>query len=134
MKLTQNLKMFAVLTLIYSAIFFHVLYTNIALAQWGIVSAAGVVFFVMMFLTGLLLGMKDEQAKTRINLSFAYHLVTFIVVNAVHFLWFFADWIPLRTTFFEFGIGIAAWGLGLFVHYIFAKKSIKGYDANEVFE
>lgn len=126
--LSTNQKIFALITLLLSATFFYLLCQFIRSEQYNYVIACSAMFGSMMFLSGFVFGIRDKGISEKLHLSFRYHLITYLIVNAMGtmFLLIFMGFslqnvlIVLSTLLF--------WGLGLTVHYNFEIKRWKRAD------
>ena len=132
--ITNNLKYFGGLTLIFSIAFFYYLYSAV-LAQsysdiWIYVSLYGAALFI----SGFVLGYRDPVRKSRLDLGFYYHLITFIVVNFVGIISLFIAMGFSFRTLLNAAASLIFWGLGLLVHYYFSSRSIKGINKREIFD
>ena len=117
-----NQKIFAIITLLLSAIFFHYLYQFISGEQYDYVVVCSTMFGTVMFLSAFTIGYKDKSKSKMLSLGFVYHLITYLIVNVMGtiFLLFymgisFQSILTISSTLFF-------WGLGLAVHYYFGKK------------
>jgi len=131
--MTKNLKYFSGLTLIFSAVFFHNLYSALQTQSFNNIWIFAILYGAILFSTGLFLGYKDSVRKSRADLGFQYHLMTFIIVNGIGIPWMFIS-IGLKTeTLLSATIQFISWGIGLFIHYYFSSRSMKGMNKEEVF-
>jgi hypothetical protein len=104
----------------------------IDLKQWQSVYIIAFTFAVCMFVNGLLNGYFDNERLQRIDINFRYHLITYLVVNGMHFIF-----LLLPNTHYNLlnaFLSALFWGIGLFAHHSYSKKSIKGYAIEELFE
>lgn len=123
---------FAIVCVALTASFLYTLNKFISNQQWESINIIAIIYGALMFVNGLLNGYFDTNRLLRIDLSFRYHLITFITVNGVHVIF-----LLLANTNFTIVNALLStlfWGIGLFVHYLYAKKTIKGYTAEELFE
>ena len=131
--MTKNLKYFSGLTMIFSALFFYNLHSALQTQSYDNIWIFAVLYGAILFCTGLFLGYKDSVRKSRADLGFQYHLMTFIIVNGIGIPWMFIS-IGLKTeTLLSASIQFVSWGIGLFVHYYFSSRSLKGMNKEEVF-
>ncbi len=131
--MTKNLKYFSGLTLIFSAVFFYNLYSALQTQSYSNIWIFAILYGAILFCTGLFLGYKDSVRKSRADLGFQYHLMTFIIVNGIGIPWMFIS-IGLKTeTLLSASTQFIPWGIGLFVHYYFSSRSMKGMNKEEVF-
>ena len=120
--LSTNQKIFSLITLLLSATFFYLLYQFIRSEQYNYVIACSAMFGSMMFLSGFVFRFRDKGISEKLHLSFRYHLIAYLIVNAMGtmFLLIFMGFsfqsvlTILSTLFF--------WGLGLAAHHYFRKK------------
>ncbi|MEO9483987.1 MAG: hypothetical protein ABJG47_11095 [Ekhidna sp.] len=132
--MSKNLKYFSGLAMLFSVIFFHYLYTNLIIEHYENILAYAVIYGVSLFISGLILGYNDPVRGSRLDLGYYYHLVTFIIVNFVGLISLLAA-MGFNTYNLLIGtLSILPWTLGLFVHYYFSNKSIKGFDKQSAFE
>ena len=133
-KLTPNLKIFSTITIIMT-IAFHWLLTSFLEATtytWIIPLAIG--YAALMFANGWINGSREQAFATRIDLGFAYHLMTIIVVMPI---WLYFAWIRMNAHHLSMWVettGMVSWLVGLLIHYLISRSSIKGYDRKEVFD
>ena len=133
-KLSGNLKVFGALAFIYTLVFNYYYSAFITDGLWSNVAIAATLYFFAMFATGLLLGFKDPIKATRFDQGFQYHLVTYTVVNATRILWTLSDFSAEADTIGMSLLTALSWGVGLLVHYLVVKRTIKGISRDEVFE
>lgn len=133
-KLTTNLKYFAIALMVLTLTFSYYLYSFIASEQYTNIIVLATAFGISVFAVGLYFGYNDKEVNTKIDLGFNYHLFTYIIVNGIGIIWLFSV-----LGFTNENIKMAAsqllfWGIGLFVHYLFSRRSIKGYDRDTIFK
>ncbi|AXT20725.1 hypothetical protein D7030_11875 [Flavobacteriaceae bacterium AU392] len=132
--MTNNLKYFSGLTLIFSIIFFYYLYSDITIQSYNKIWIYAILYGMTLFISGLILGYKDPVRNSIYDLGFQYHLTTFIIVNCIGFIAsLIAMGINLKTLLTSI-MPIIFWGLGLLIHYYFSLKSIKGINKKEIFD
>lgn len=132
--MTNNLKYFSGLTLIFSAAFFYYLYSALQTKSFDNIWLFAILFGVALFIAGLILGYKDPVRKSRADLSFQYHLMTFIIVNVIGIPWLFISMGLNNDALLSAAFQCIPWGIGLFVHYYFSSRSIKGMNKEEIFD
>ena len=64
LRLTRNSTIFVFLALVYSGLFFYLLFSSIMAQTWGRIGYITSGYAIMMFLTGLLLGATDPVQKS----------------------------------------------------------------------
>ena len=131
--MTRNLKIFTVLSLAWSVLFFSVLHWALFSPdeRGGWIIAAAVTYGLGFALMGLLLGMNDKARNTRLNLGLWYAFLASLASSIVGGIWilFFRpdEWesllIMLAISSVIFGIQFAA-----------THKSIKGIARKELFK
>lgn len=130
LKKNKNIMLFSVLTLLYTVGFYSLLERLLSTEKWNFILIIIVVYILLMLSTGKLLGDK-EDTLVRSDNGFTYHAATFLIVNAVGFGWIL---IFRPTNILYQVISSLSWFVGLLVHYVESKKSLKGYDKKEVFK
>ena len=132
--MTNNLKYFSGSTLIFSILFFYYLFSSLQANEYDNIWLIAAVFGVLLFFTGLFLGRQDSVRHSRADLSFQYHLMTFIIVNGVGIPWLLISMGADNGTLINVAYQCIPWGIGLAVHYYFSSKSIKGVNKEEIFD
>ena len=132
--MSNNLIYFSGLTLTFSVIFFYYLYANLIIESYDKIWIYALLYGTALFISGLTLGYKDSVRKSRLDLGFQYHLMTFVVVNGVGIISLLIA-MGFSTQNFITGIlSILFWTLGILVHYYYSLKTIKGMDKEEIFD
>ena len=133
LSLSRNLKLFSVLMTIYSIVFQNYYNQFLNEENWNYVILCAAGLFVTSFATGLILGWKDPLRNHRNDLGFLYHLMTYITVNAVAVVWFLAGLSSDKVTPVMIIMMVISWGVGLLVHHLISRKTIKGMTKTEAF-
>ena len=134
MHLTRNLWIFATSFAVYSIVFHQLLSRTLDAGRheqiWMIATGYG----VLTFLTALLLGRFDSVRASRGVLAFQYNLITFAVSVLVWVAWSALGLaaVEVRSTTYLLGMGF--WGLGVFVHYLSSRNTVKGIPKKEIFD
>lgn len=132
--ISNNLKYFALFTLILSILFFNYLYSSLEKDVYNNIVLFAILYGASVFISGLIYGFREKVRHTRGDIEFRYHLVTFSIVNSVG-ITFLIIYMGLN---FKNVLIISSqlffWGIGLLVHYYFSSRSIKGMDAGEIFK
>ena len=131
--MTDNLKYFSALVLIFSITFFYLLYSALLAQSYNHIWIYATSFGVALFISGFVFGYQDSVRKSRLDLGFQYHLMTFIIVNAIGIPSLF---IAMGFSFYTLLTGVLHlpfWALGLFVHHYYSSRSIKGMDKKDLF-
>ncbi len=132
-QLTKQSTQFAFTAIILTSLFSYFLFTWIATAQYAKIWPMAIGYGVGMFAAGYFNGVKDPIRKTRQDIGFLYHLLTYIIVNIIQFiaLVLILGWYePALEGLF---VQAVAWGIGLLIHYFFSRRSIKGHSKEELF-
>lgn len=133
LSLSRNLKLFSVLMTIYSIVF-QIYYNQFLDAEnWNYVLLCAAGLFVSSFATGLILGWRDPVRNHRNDLGFLYHLMTYISVNTVAVVWFLAGLSSDKVTLVIILTMVISWGVGLLIHHLISRKTIKGMTKTEAF-
>ncbi len=128
--ITPNLKKFAALTALYSVCFYYLLFAFHAHKIWIGITIAAAAYGILMFLTGMYFGKRDPIRKSRKDLDFMYHLATFVIVNSIGLI---AVLLAKPTELLSYFYGTGFWGIGLLMHYISSRNSLKGMRGKDVF-
>ena len=132
--LTNNLKYFCGLTLIFSITFFYYLYSSILIESYNKIWVYATLFGIALFISGFALGYNDSVRKSRLDLGFQYHLMTFIIVNFIGIVsLFIAMGFNMKTLLYSI-LSLIPWGIGLYANYYSSSKSIKGMDKKDIFD
>lgn len=132
-KITNNLKYFSVLTLVFSIAFFYSLYSSLATASFSNIWIYCSLFGISLFASGLGLGYNDSVRDSRIDLGFYYHLMTFIIVNSIGLIsMFLVMGFHIHTLYYSV-FSVFFWAIGLAIHYYFSSRTIKGIDKRDIF-
>jgi len=132
--MTINLKYFSGLAIFFSATFFHYLTTALKAHTFGNIWWFALLFGVLLFAAGFLLGRRDLVRMSRSDLGFQYHLMTFIIVNLIGITWFFVSMGINKATLLNALCQCVPWGIGLLIHYYYSSKTIKGMNKEELFD
>lgn len=133
LSLSRNLKLFSVLMTIYSIVFQYYYNQYLNAEDWNYVVLCAAGLFVASFATGMILGSKDPVRNHRNDLGFLYHLMTYITVNAIAVIWLLAGLSSDKVTPVMILLMVILWGVGLLVHYLISRKTLKGMTKTEAF-
>jgi hypothetical protein len=131
-KLSKNQLLFTLIAVVLTFTFLYTLSHFITNQIWNGIYIIAIGFGLLMFLNGLINGYFDDERKQRIDISFRYHFITYISINSVHFIYLFFD--DTNFKLLDAILGAIAWGIGLLAHFLYSRKTIKGYTAEELFE
>jgi cobalamin synthase len=132
MELTKNVKIFAAIGVINTAVFFPVLEWLLnRSSQHDWVWLAAVVYGVVWFMAGMLLGRSDNARDYRGNLGLVYHSISTLIVllGAVPVAIFFENFNIMDTIWV-----MVAMGSSLLIHWLATRNSPKGIDKKEAFK
>jgi len=133
-QLTRNLTIFAALAIVLTVSFHWTLSWLIGNALWGWIIPLAICYTGLMFVNGWVNGSRDEVFKTRGDLGFSHHAMSFMVSIPI---WMLFAWNRMEvSTSSKIGetVGVVIWGILLLVHMYFSRRSIKGYGRTEVFD
>ena len=132
--LTKNLKYFGALTILFSIVFFYYLYTSINMQSFENIVLYAILYGAALFISAFILGYNDPVRKSKLDLGFHYHLITYVIVNLIGISALFLAMGFNSDTIINASLNLIFWGLGLLVHYYFSTRSIKGIDKNQIFD
>ena len=127
----KNLIIFGSLATAYAASFFISLEWALRAQRYNFIWLFAVLYGLAMLLTGKLLGTKDDQKNKAYEMDFWYHLTTFVITNAIAIIYLL--FLHRENLLYQL-IGTISWSIGLAVHYRVSRKSIRGYEKEEVFK
>lgn len=103
---------------------------------WAWLIAAS--YALSVFAAGWVLGKKDYESLPLYDISFKFHLITYLVCNIIAELWFLLGFQSQFESVKSVWLTALFWGIGLIIHfilYLFARKnSIKGIEKSEIFD
>ena len=132
--ITNNLKIFSGIVILATVGFFYYLSAALESQSHENMGWYALAFAVVLFVSGLVLGWKDPVRQSRADLGFQYHLYTFIIVNGIGIPWMFVDMGIHHGSIMHAVYQVGPWAIGLFAHYYFSSRSIKGMDKGDIFE
>ncbi len=131
MKLTKNAKIFGIIGVASSLTFFYLLDKAITDKSWSTIWIIAIIYGLVWFVSGLLLGRADDVRKHRGNLSLLYHAVSTVVTLGVAalavVLWdsiSATDWLWVSVAML---VGFAA-------HWLGTRGDTKGIEKKEAFK
>jgi hypothetical protein len=126
-------KAFILAAMLFSFCFFYYLHNAIAKDNAKAIMKYAIIYGAVMMLNGIVFGYNDFKLKMRYDIAFRYNLLTYITVNFAYLMYSIFS-LQISVSFFvNFLIILVSWGFGVFVHYYFSKKTLKGLDVEEVF-
>lgn len=131
-KPSKHQALFAILSVVLTTVFLLTLNYFIANKEWKNINIIAIAFGILMFVNGLANGYFDNHRMYNYDLGFRYHLITYFAVNVVHIVYVLIA--SSHFTFKNAALGAIFWGIGLLVHSLYVKKTIKGYTPEELFD
>jgi|GEM_PF-1931636 len=142
MKLTQNLKIYIILNLVTTTLFYWLtVFNDVGVERTKnadgtetISTSMPLLWLLIFFVSFLLLYKTDNIRGTRSNLGFAYHVAATVIVLlpviAMLILW------PFTSYGFDpfLLLPIAALSVSLLIHWFFTRKDPKGIEGKKVFK
>ena len=103
-----------------------------------IINTSSVIYGSLMFISGWIFGKKDGEYLPIFDIGFRFHLMTYIIHNAVSMLWL-AMGLGAKNESLGIAYQVAAyWGVFLVIHFIFyimaRKRTIDNLDVEDIFE
>jgi len=132
--MSNNLKYFGGLTLVLSVAFFYYLVASLQAQDFGNIWLIALGFGLLLFASGLIFGYSDSMRRSRADLGFQYHLMTFVIVNLVGAPWLIVALGTGSNNLINIAYQCGPWAIGLAIHYYFSSKSIKGMNKDEIFD
>ncbi len=132
--LSRNLKIFSLLLTIYTILFRFFLSDSLTKQHFSDIWLIAVIYSAAIFITAFTLGATEKPRKSRAHLAFMYHFVTYIICNIIALLWHAFKFNSPYEKIHIVLITAAAWGAGLFLHYLLGRNSIKGIRKGEIFD
>jgi hypothetical protein len=136
--LTKNLKIFGVLFIFYTIVFRYFLSLSISNHNQIMMWATAILYGVTIFMTAWMLGKSEDIRVGFIYLGFKYHLMTYVIFNGIALLWYSLGFASKYEKISHVLILIAAWGIGLLIHFLvsllYGKNAIKGIPKEDIFE
>lgn len=133
-KLSKNAKILGILMIVYSLVFHYYLSHYLAAGQHEKIIPVALTLFFVAFSTGLILGAFDPVRKSRSDLSFQYHLITYVVMNSTAFLWLATGLASNQEQLSHALLTAVSWGVGLIIHWFLSRRTIKGLPKASVFD
>lgn len=128
-RLTRNQLLFTGIAIALTIAFVIYLYRLLSAGRFGEIPPLAIGFGVAMFVAGLACGATDPVAKSRGDLGFGYHAITFVVVAVIGLSAAALNGQPLWPQ----AVGLLGWALGLWIHYTVSQRSLKGIPRDEAF-
>ena len=136
--ITPPLLKFAIVALLLTIAFRFMLSYGIDHQSLTIINTSSVIYGSLMFISGWIFGKKDGEYLPIFDIGFRFHLMTYIIHNAVSMLWL-AMGLGAKNESLGIAYQVAAyWGVFLVIHFIFyimaRKRTIDNLDVEDIFE
>ena len=131
---TKNQWIFAAIFAGYTILFHHFLSRTIEAQEYETIWMFATGYGVITFLTALILGAFDSIRRSRGVLAFQYNLTTYVVSVVIWLLWNALGLAAAEEMSRTYLLGMGFWGLGVLVHYLSSKSTVKGIPKREMFE
>ena len=133
-RLTRNQWLFAGVFALYTVVFHILLNRTIEAERYESIWMLATGYGVLTFFTGLLIGAFDSVRQSRGVMSFQYNAITYLTSLII-----WATFLVTGMAVEEAGsrvyiLGLGFWGLGVFVHYLASRSTVKGIPKTEMFE
>lgn len=136
--LTPNLLKFTLTTIILTILFRIGLSTALTNRMIIAVTACAIIYALLMFFSGSYFGRKDYEDLPIYDVSFRFHLSTFIAFNVVSILWFVFGFESIYENIDVLYITTSIWSVFLIIHFFYylsvRKSSIKNLNKEDLFE
>lgn len=131
--MTKKLKLYLILSIIWSVVFFTVLNWGTANSdvRWPYILVSAATYGLGFALVGFLFGKQDDQSKVRYSLSSAYAAtsnITSAIIGSLWIIFFKSKDVWTLAVYIPIIVFVAIIG------YFNYKKSIKGMDKKELFK
>lgn len=124
---------FICLTLIWSTLIFNRLFLYLENSDYRSVPMISSLYAILMFVSGLICGYFDSIRLLRIDIGFRYHLITFVSVHVAYAAMLVIQNPVIAKVWLGLLVQFLVWGLGLLIHYLRSRSSIKGYQPEDLF-
>lgn len=115
----------ATITFILTIIFCTALYTSVLSGRYDTIGKASIIFFLLLFLSSLIIGSRDKEPISKGKLGFKYHLIIYLVVNLINTPSILILLGVSSENVIISAIQIVAWGVGVFFHWLFTYYKLK---------
>ena len=135
---TINQIKYAVALLI-STVLFRIILSHLIAAEkhqqtWYI----GVIYGIVIFISGWVFGKKDRLTLNLYDIGFRFHLTTYIICNLIGQIWVIFSLTAENESTKSINMMAIYWGIGLILHLIIflstRKNSINGIKKSEIFD
>lgn len=134
MRPTRNQWIFATIFAGYTVLFHHFLSSTIEAQQYERIWMFATGYGVLTFFTALVIGAFDPIRRSRGVLAFQYNLTVYVVSVVIWLVWNGVGLAAEEEMSRTYLLGMGFWGLGVLVHYLSSKSTVKGIPKREMFE
>ena len=134
MRLTRNQWIFAGFFALYTVTFHHLLSRTIEAQLYAHIWKLATGYGVLTFFTAMGLGAFDPVRRSRGVLAFQYNLITYVISVVIWLGWLGAGLAAEEETSLVYLLGMGFWGLGVLVHYVASRGTVKGIPKKELFD
>jgi membrane protease YdiL (CAAX protease family) len=136
--ITINQIKYAVALLISTVLFRIVLSNLIALEKYQQTWYLGIIYGIVIFISGWIFGKKDRLTLNLYDIGFRFHLTTYVICNLIGQIWVIFNLTAINESTKSINMTAIFWGLGLILHLIIflstRKNAIKGIKKSEIFD
>lgn len=126
MRVPEQLRIFTVLSIVYSFFFFYVMYNYMHGQCWWVFALVALAYVVLMLFSAVSLARAADASGMKTNKPFAFHLSAYLTMNIVHALFFVFNWVSAGATLKSVFYTALIWGVLLVLHgYIVGRKPEK---------
>lgn len=133
-RLTRNQWIFAVIFAVYTATFHYLLNKTIDTGRHESIWILATGYGGLTFLTALLIGAFDPVRQSRGVMSFQYNMITYVTSVIIWLTFLFTGLATKEAGSNVYLLGVAFWGLGVFIHYLSSRSTLKGIPKKEMFD
>lgn len=136
--ITSNLAKFALLLTISTVALRFGLSSMLENRHFTLVWVVVALYAIAVFAFGWIFGKRDNETLPLYDIGLRFHVVTYIICNAIAELWYLAGLQSQYEHIRSVHLTVLFWGLGLLLHfilYLFTRKhAINGLKKTEIFE
>jgi membrane protease YdiL (CAAX protease family) len=136
--ITKNVLLYAIVALLLTITFRYCLSSVLEAKEYTLISLIAIAYGISMFASGWYFGNKDRKDLELHDIGFRFHLVTYIIFNAISEIWFLLGFNSTNEQVYGTQLTAFIWGIFLFIHWVFylktRKNTIDGLDKSELFQ
>ncbi len=137
-KAGKYLIIYALLLTVYTLAFRFLLSHSLTKEYFTMAWIYAGIYGIFIFFTAWTLGKAFSLRKIFFDAGIWFHLITYVVCNAIGELWFIFELNSPREHIFIIHLTALIWGLGLAFHFLFflltKKQTLRGIQKSEVFD